>query len=204
MPVLVARDRVIPRLPEFLADHPQLEIELSSTDRRVDVVREGFDCVMRVGPLGDSGLVARPLGALKQINCASPSYVKRYGKPKTLADLASHRLVHYVPTLGAKSAGWEYVDEGRTRTVAMGGVITVNSTESYQAACLAGLGLIQAPAVSLRPMIDHGLLVEVMPRCRAPSLQVSLLYANRRNLPKRVQVFMAWLAQILTPYLDAN
>jgi len=204
MPVLVARDRVIPRLPEFLADHPQLEIELSSTDRRVDVVREGFDCVMRVGPLGDSGLVARPLGALKQINCASPSYVKRYGKPKTLADLASHRLVHYVPTLGAKSAGWEYVDEGRTRTVAMGGVITVNSTESYQAACLAGLGLIQAPAVSLRPMIDRGLLVEVMPRCRAPSLQVSLLYANRRNLPKRVQVFMAWLAQILTPYLDAH
>jgi len=204
MPVLVARDQVIPRLSEFLADHPQIEVELSSTDRRVDVVREGFDCVMRVGPLGDSGLVARPLGALKQINCASPSYVKQYGKPKTLADLASHRLVHYVPTLGAKSAGWEYVDEGRTRTVAMGGVLSVNSTESYQAACLAGLGLIQAPAAGLRPLIERGLLVEVMPRCRPPSLPVSLLYANRRNLPKRVQVFMAWLAQILTPYLNAS
>lgn len=204
MPVLVARDQVIPRLSEFLAVHPQIEIELSSTDRRVDVVREGFDCVMRVGPLSDSGLVARPLGALKQINCASPSYVKQYGKPKTLADLAKHRLVHYVPTLGAKSVGWEYVDEGRTRMVAMGGVLSVNSTESYQAACLAGLGLIQAPAAGLRPLIERGLLVEVMPRCHAPSLPVSLLYANRRNLPKRVQVFMGWLAQILTPYLEAS
>ena len=202
MPVLVARDHVIPRLPEFLADHPQLEIELSSTDRRVDVVREGFDCVLRIGPLGDSGLVARPLGALKQINCASPAYLKQHGKPKTPADLATHRLVHYVPTLGAKSAGWEYVDEGRTRTVAMGGVLTVNSTESYQAACLAGLGLIQAPATGLRPLIARGLLAEVMPRYRAPALPVSLLYANRRNLPKRVQAFMAWLAQILTPYLN--
>jgi len=201
MPVLVARDHVIPRLPEFLADHPQLEIELSSTDRRVDVVREGFDCVLRIGPLGDSGLVARPLGALKQINCASPAYLKQHGKPKTPADLATHRLVHYVPTLGAKSAGWEYVDQGRTRTVAMGGVLTVNSTESYQAACLAGLGLIQAPATGLRPLIARGLLAEVMPRYRAPALPVSLLYANRRNLPKRVQAFMAWLAQILTPYL---
>lgn len=202
MPVLVARDHVIPRLPEFLANHPQLEIELSSTDRRVDVVREGFDCVLRIGPLGDSGLVARPLGALKQINCASPAYLKQYGKPKTPADLATHRLVHYVPTLGAKSAGWEYVDEGRTRTVAMGGVLTVNSTESYQAACLAGLGLIQAPATGMRPLIARGLLAEVMPRYRAPALPVSLLYANRRNLPKRVQAFMAWLAQILTPYLN--
>jgi len=201
MPVLVARDHVIPRLPEFLADHPQLEIELSSTDRRVDVVREGFDCVLRIGPLGDSGLVARPLGALKQINCASPAYLKQHGRPKTPADLATHRLVHYVPTLGAKSAGWEYVDQGRTRTVAMGGVLTVNSTEAYQAACLAGLGLIQAPATGLRPLIERGLLAEVMPRYRAPALPVSLLYANRRNLPKRVQAFMAWLAQILTPYL---
>jgi len=202
MPVLISRDQVIPRLPEFLADHPQLEIELSSTDRRVDVVREGFDCVLRVGSLVDSGLVARPLGALRQINCASPAYLKQHGTPTTLADLAGHRLVHYVPTLGAKSVGWEYEHEGRNRTLAMGGVLTVNSTEAYQAACLAGLGLVQLPAAGVKSRLASGQLVEVMPQYRAPSLPVSLLYANRRNLPKRVQVFMAWLAQILSPYLD--
>ena len=202
MPVLISRDQVIPRLPEFLADHPQLEIELSSTDRRVDVVREGFDCVLRVGSLVDSGLVARPLGALRQINCASPAYLKQHGTPTTLTDLAGHRLVHYVPTLGAKSVGWEYEHEGRNRTLAMGGVLTVNSTEAYQAACLAGLGLVQLPAAGVKSRLASGQLVEVMPQYRAPSLPVSLLYANRRNLPKRVQVFMAWLAQILSPYLD--
>ncbi|MBX3626849.1 MAG: LysR family transcriptional regulator [Rhizobacter sp.] len=202
MPTLIARDQIIPRLPEFLAAHPQLSFEFSSTDRRVDVVREGFDCVLRVGPLADSGLVARPVGQLRQINCASPGYLAQHGTPKTLEDLASHRAIHYVPTLGAKPSGWEYVHEGRVRTLAMPSVLTVNSTEAYQSACVAGLGLIQAPAAGLASLLARGLLVEVMPQHRAPSLPVSLLYANRRNLPQRVQVFMAWVAETLAPYLD--
>lgn len=204
MPTLIARDQIVPRLPQFLAEHPHIDIELSSTDRRVDLVREGFDCVLRVGPLLDSGLVARPLGELKQINCASPAYLRQHGTPTTLDDLAAHRMVHYVPTLGAKPSGWEYKAQGRTHTVAMAGALTVNSTEAYQAACLAGLGLIQAPAAGVQSLIERGLFVEVMPQHRAPSLPVSLLYANRRNLPKRVQVFMAWVAQALAPYLGTG
>ncbi|MBL0729351.1 LysR family transcriptional regulator [Piscinibacter sp. HJYY11] len=202
MPTLIARDQVIPRLPEFLAAHPQLSIELSSTDRRVDLVREGFDCVLRVGTLADSGLIARPVGQLRQINCASPAYLAQHGTPETLEDLATHRLVHYVPTLGAKPSGWEYVQDGHVLSHAMAGMLTVNGTEAYQAACVAGLGLIQAPAAGLASWVARGMLVEVMPQYRAPSLPVSLLYANRRNLPQRVQVFMAWLAQALAPYLD--
>lgn len=202
MPTLIARDQIIPRLPEFLAAHPHLSFEFSSTDRRVDVVREGFDCVLRVGPLADSGLVARPVGQLRQINAASPGYLAQHGTLKTLDDLASHRLIHYVPTLGAKPGGWEYLQDGRERSLAMASVLTVNSTEAYQAACVAGLGLIQAPAAGLASLLARGLLVEVMPQHRAPSLPVSLLYANRRNLPQRVQVFMAWVAETLAPYLD--
>ncbi|MGY4831368.1 LysR family transcriptional regulator [Sphaerotilaceae bacterium SBD11-9] len=206
MPTLIARDQLIPRLPEFLAAHPQIDIELSSTDRRVDLVREGFDCVLRVGPLADSGLVARPLGQLRQINCASPAYLAHHGTPRTLDDLATHRLLHYVPTLGARPSGWEYVQEGahgsETRSVAMPGALIVNSTEAYQAAGLAGLGLIQAPAAGVASLIERGLLVRVMPQHQAPSLPVSLLYANRRHLPKRVQVFMAWVGEVLKPYLD--
>jgi DNA-binding transcriptional LysR family regulator len=201
MPTLVARDQVLPRLTEFLARHPQLEVELSSTDRRVDLVREGFDCVLRVGTLHDSGLVARPLGALRQANCASPAYLAQHGMPRRLADLAQHKLVHYMPTLGGRPTGFEYVEKGQTRTVTMEGALTVNSTEAYQAACLAGLGLIQAPATGLADYLERGLLVEVLPKYRAPSLPVNLLYANRRNLPQRVQVFMEWLAETLKAYL---
>jgi DNA-binding transcriptional LysR family regulator len=203
MPSGVARQQVLPRLHEFLDAHPQLEVELSSTDRRVDLVREGFDCVLRVGNLEDSSLVARPLGHFPQINCASPAYLAAHGTPQTLQDLSRHHLVHYVPTLGAKPAGWEYEEQGATRSLAMAGAVTVNDTGAYTAACLAGLGLIQAPAIGLRGFVAQGLLVEVLPQWRAPAMPVSLLYAHRRQLPRRVQAFMAWIAQVLGPELSA-
>ncbi len=82
MPVGVARNLVMPRLPSFLHQYPGLELELSSSDRLVDLIREGFDCVVRVGTLKDSGLIARPLGKLTQINCASPQYLARFGYPE--------------------------------------------------------------------------------------------------------------------------
>jgi DNA-binding transcriptional LysR family regulator len=203
MPVGAARQLVVPRLPEFLAAHPQIEVELSSTDRRVDLVREGFDCVLRVGPLSDSTLVARPLGHCVQKNFASPDYLARHGTPHTLADLARHMLVHYVPTLGGRSPGFEYVAAagGETRSVPMAGALTVNNSEAYEAACLAGLGLIQAPDMGLSPMVAAGHLVEVLPDFRGPPMAVSLLYANRRHLPKRVQAFMNWVAQVMQPHL---
>jgi DNA-binding transcriptional LysR family regulator len=139
---------------------------------------------------------------MRQINCASPVYLRRYGTPHSLADLGAHRLVHYVSTLGAKPVGWEYDDGDSVVSIPMAGALTVNDTQTYRDACVAGLGLIQAPASGLRSLIEAGLLVEVLPQHRAPDLPVSLLYANRRNLPKRVQVFMAWIAQTLQPHLD--
>jgi DNA-binding transcriptional LysR family regulator len=202
MSIGVARNVVIPRLPEFLRAHPGLEIELSSTDRRVDLVREGFDCVLRVGTLTDSSLVARPLGRYRLVNVASAAYVKAHGRPRRLDDLQRHRLIHYVPMLGAKSPGFEHVDaEGRTRWLAMPGALTVNNSEAYLHTCLAGLGIIQVPAPGVQPYLDDGRLVELLPRHVAAPMPVSLLYANRRHLPKRVQAFMNWLAELMRPQL---
>ncbi|MES2102338.1 MAG: LysR family transcriptional regulator [Pseudomonadota bacterium] len=205
LPNSVACGFVIPRLPEFLAAHPLIEIELSTTDRLVDVVHEGFDCVLRVGALRDSGLVARRLGVMRQINCASPAYLAAHGTPTTLADLAQHRLVHYATTLGAPPLGWEYLDGDTRRFEPMNGIVTVNSSDAYQAACLAGLGLIQAPVLGIgaKSLVAQGLLVEVMPEFRPPPMPVSLLYPNRRHLAKRVQALMGWLAEVLTPQLEA-
>lgn len=193
---------VIERLPEFLDAHPLIELELSSTDRLVDLVREGFDCVVRVGTLGDSSLIARPLGAFRIINCASVGYIEQHGMPQSLDDLKNHRLIHYVSTLGSRSPGWEYPDGDGYASLPMAGVLTVNSSEAYRAACVAGLGLIQAPAAGLQPLIDQGALVEVLPDHPAEPMPVSLLFAHRRHLPRRVQEFMNWIAQTLAPYLD--
>lgn len=199
----VAKNIVIPQLPAFLEAHPRLVLELSSTDRRVDVVSEGFDCVLRVGTLVDSSLIARPLGRFRMLNCASPEYLAKHGTPTGIDQLAHHHLIHYASALGTKPAGWEYLDGDSYRSVAMTGAVTVSNAEAYQEACLAGLGLIQAPESGVRKLLAAGRLVEVLPQHQAQPMPVSLLYANRRHLPKRAQVFMAWMGEILQPHLIA-
>ena len=202
MPVGVARNLVMPRLPAFLHQYPGLELELSSSDRLVDLIREGFDCVVRVGALKDSGLIARPLGKLTQINCASPQYLARFGYPESLDDLASHAVVHYAVNLGTRSQGFEIATDNGPRWIKTGGMLTVNSTETYHAACLAGLGIIQVPRVGVREALRDGTLVEVLPQYRAEPMPVSLLYPHRRNLSRRVHLFMEWLTGVMKDYVD--
>lgn len=198
----IARHLVIPALPALLRAHPGLQLELSSTDRRVDPVREGFDCVVRVGRTGDARLVARTLGAFEVLNCASPAYLAARGTPHSIEDLAGHTLVHYVAHFGAEPEGWEYPDgAGGWRTLPMPGAIAVNNADAYLAACIAGLGMIQSPAVGLRDPIARGALVEVLPSLRGAPMPVTLLYPQRRHLPHRTALFMDWLAATLRPYL---
>ncbi|MGF6112546.1 LysR family transcriptional regulator [Pseudomonas sp. ADAK2] len=197
MPSILARRLVMPRLPEFMARHPLLELEISSTDRRVDLLSEGFDCVLRVGAQPDQSVVARHVCDFAMVNCASPAYLQRYGVPRSLDDLAEHRLVHYVGVLGSRSEGFLYEEEGKLQRVAMAGSITVNNTDGYESACLGGFGLIQAPRTGMQPYLLSGELVAVLPQFNAPSMEVSLLYARQRHLPLRVRAFMEWLAQII-------
>lgn len=202
MPVAIARNLVIPRLPQFLQQYPGIELELSSSDRLVDVIREGFDCVVRVGTLKDSGLIARPLGKLSVINCASPDYLTRFGYPETLDDLASHAVVHYALNLGSRPQGFEYYDGESTRWVKTGGILTVNSTETYHASALAGLGIIQVPRVGARDALRAKKLLEILPQYRPSPMPVSLIYPHRRNLSRRVRLFMEWLTELMKAYVD--
>jgi len=202
MPVAVAKNVVIPRLPAFVQQYPGIEIELSSSDRLVDVIREGFDCVVRVGTLKDSGLIARPLGKLSVINCASPDYLARFGYPETLEDLSGHAVVHYAVNLGTRPQGFELYRDNTTQWIKTGGILTVNSTETYHAACLAGLGIIQAPRIGVREALRSRKLVEILPQYRAQPMPVSLIYPHRRNLSRRVHLFMEWLTDVMKAYVD--
>ncbi|MGG5836692.1 LysR family transcriptional regulator [Huaxiibacter chinensis] len=202
MPVAVARNLIIPKLPAFLQQYPGIELELSSSDRLVDVVREGFDCVVRVGTLKDSGLIARSLGKLSIINCASPDYLTRFGYPQNLDDLASHAVIHYSVNLGTRPQGFAFFNGDTTHWIKTGGILTVNSTETYQAACIAGLGIIQVPRVGVRDALRAKKLVEILPQYRAEAMPVSLIYPHRRNLSRRVHLFMAWLTDLMKTYVD--
>ncbi|WP_043203885.1 LysR family transcriptional regulator [Pseudomonas putida] len=202
LPTMMARRVIIPALPQFLQRFPRLEVELSCTDRQVDLLREGFDCVMRIGALHDLDVVARPVGQLSMRNCASPAYLARFGVPQAPQELAGHQLVHYVRTLGARSAGFEYLQGGELHYQAMAGVVTVNNAEAYSAACLAGLGLIQVPAVGVAEYLQRGELVSLLQDWQAPAMPVSLLYARQRHVPRRVQAFMQWLTAVLASQVD--
>lgn len=204
LPQALARDLVIPHLPDLLQRHPQLEVGISTSDRRVDVVREGFDIVLRVGRLADVDLAVRPLGEMTMCNVASPAYLRAHGVPRSLDDLAAHRLVHYAPGLGTQGAAWEHVDAaGVVRERPMRCSLVVNGTDACTAACLAGLGLIQVPHRGARRLIEAGLLQEVLPAHRAAPMPVSLLYPHRRQLAPRVRAMLDWIAGIVGPDLAA-
>lgn len=197
VPGRIGRLIVAPALPEFLSRYPGIEVSLGVTDRVVDLIEDGLDCVLRVGPLDDSGLISRKIGELPLINVASPAYVERHGRPQSPADLEAHWAVNYASPSTGRIENWEWVEGGAIHTIPMRARVTVNGAEAYIACCLAGLGLIQIPAYDVVPHLKNGDLVEVMPGHRAEPMVMTLLYPHRRNLSPRLQVFADWLEALL-------
>ncbi|PSH65230.1 LysR family transcriptional regulator [Phyllobacterium sophorae] len=197
VPGRIGRLIIAPALPEILARYPQLDIDLSVTDRAVNLVEEGVDCALRVGPLGDSGLIARKIGNLPLVNVASPSYLAQYGTPGVPDDLVEHLAINYASPSTGRVEDWEWIEKDEVRTLPMPGRVTVNNAEAYIACCLAGLGLIQIPAYDVKRHLDAGELVEVMPDYRAAPMPMALLYPHRQHLSRRLQVFADWLDELL-------
>ena len=196
LPITMGREAIIPRLPDFLAAHPHLEVLVGTSDRRVDVVREGFDCVLRIGALDDSRLVARRLGTLAMANYAGDAYVRKHGVPVTLADLDRHYLVHYSGSLDGEPV-FEHREGTHWRLRPMRALVTVNSADAYEAACRAGLGIIQAPKWRRR---TEG-LVEILPEHTCKPMPVSLLHPHGANVPKRVRAVLTWLEHVVAELL---
>ena len=201
MPGLFAHELVLPKLPELLSTHPQLDLGISINDRRVDLVREGVDCLIRIGPLPDSDLVARTVGMMKMCNLASPAYLRQYGVPLSLDELARHRILHYANNLRHEDAVLRYVRDGAVRTVPMRSALAVNSGAFLQAACVQGLGIMQMSVPTCQRLIDSGALVEILPELTPPPLQVSLLLPHRRHIAPRVEAVLNWIIQVARPHM---
>jgi LysR family transcriptional regulator for bpeEF and oprC len=197
VPGRIGRLVIAPALPEFLARHPQLDIELRVTDRAVNLVEESVDCVLRVGSLSDSGLIARKIGDLALINVASPGYLSEHGTPSAPDELGKHLAVNYASPSTGRVEDWEWIEVDEVRTLPMRARVTVNTAEAYIACCLAGLGLIQIPAYDVRNHLDAGELVEAMPGHRAAPMPMTLLYPHRQHLSRRLQIFADWLELLL-------
>lgn len=201
LPLGMAAGTVMKMLPGFMARHPDLLVEVFSTDSRVDVLAEGYDCVVRAGPVVGETLVYRPLGSLALVNVASPAYLERFGVPHTLADLGEHFLVNYQPNPSATPAAFECLEGQVSRLVPMQHRVTVNNSAAYGAACRAGFGIVQVPFVGVEAELAAGGLVQVLPDHLPPPMEVNLLYPHRRNVPQRVRLFGDWLAEVMATML---
>lgn len=195
VPGRIGRLIVAPALPAFLDRYPDIDIDLGVTDRAINLVEDSVDCVLRVGSLRDSGMIARAVGQLRIINVASPGYLARRGTPAVPDDLGAHLAVNYAAN--GRVEPWEWTEKGETKTMMLSGRVTVTSAEAYIACCVAGLGLIQIPAYDVKAHLAAGELVEVMPGWQAPGMPVTLLYPHRRHLSRRLQVFADWLIEVL-------
>ncbi len=208
LPSRLARCVLIPALPDLLARHPGLAIDVSSGDQQIDLVEAGVDCVVRIGALSASSLVAQPLGRLTMVTCASPAYLAAHPALTTPADLAGHWAVHYDPTSGSGRETRETLfdhqaSEGESIRVPLRCRVTVRSTETYVAAGIAGLGLIQVPAFDVRDSILRGELREVLPTHLPPPMPVHALYPHRRHPSARLRLFLGWVRTLLQPLLAA-
>ncbi|MFT0532165.1 LysR family transcriptional regulator [Castellaniella hirudinis] len=205
VPSRIARRLIAPALPMLLRRHPRLRLALGSSDRAVGLVREGVDCVVRVGALQDTGLAARPLGRIALINCASPAYLQGRGVPGQPDDLGrGHWMVGYASPTTGRELPWTYrAADGVEHVLAMPSQVVTNNAENYIACCRAGLGLIQIPRFDVQHLLDAGTLVEVLPAHRAAPMPVSLLYPHRRQRSRRLEVFMDWFAALMGPTLEA-
>jgi DNA-binding transcriptional LysR family regulator len=135
------------------------------------------------------------------MNCASSGYLRRHGTPRTLGDLDAHYVVHYSLEFGADAPSFEFRDGDRYVTRPMRSLVTVNNSDAYTAACLAGLGIIQVPRWGKAHHVSTAALVEILPEFTCEPMPVSLLHPYARNVPKRVRLFMTWLTELLAPLL---
>jgi DNA-binding transcriptional LysR family regulator len=197
----LARTFILPKLPAFMERHPALTLFLGEGDRFVDIVREGYDCVIRGGEIADSDMIVRRLGLAKEATFASPAYLERRGTPHTIEQLHGHEMIGFASSRTGQILPLEFIVAGEVRNVTLPYRVTVTDTETYAALARLGFGLMQVPRYRYEQDLAAGVLVEVMPDHPPTPTPISVLYPRNRQLSPRVRVFIDWLVEIVAPKL---
>ena len=192
-PTLIGRLKLAPLLPEVLARHPRLSIDLTLTDRPVDLVEDGIDLAIRIGRLPDSSLIVRRLGHIRMQVCAAPGYLARRGEPAAPEDLAGHDCVVFAAAPGPVS--WPFQTPAGRVTVPVAARIRANDLDAAVAAALAGAGLVRAPSWQVADLLAAGRLKPVLTAYERPSTPVQALFLPSRLLSPKIRLFADVLAK---------
>jgi DNA-binding transcriptional LysR family regulator len=177
---------------QLMAYHPGLALDVSISDRHVDLIREGFDLVLRAGEVADSGLHARQLISLPLVLVASPGYLATHGEPRTIADLAAHRHVRY--RLGGHVFPITFADGG---SLSPEGMFDADSGEAMRIAAVSGLGIAQLLSTTVQADIDAKRLRLVLADVPLRPVPIQVLHGFGRSIPARARIFMDFVEQQL-------
>ncbi len=194
--VVLANNWIIPRLPEFQKMHPDLKIVLYSSDYKGDLIKDGIDCAVRIGDLGNVDLIAKSLGSVKMMTCAAPSYLSQYGTPKNLSALTSHHAVNFLFSRDNSVMPWYFKTLNSIEKIIPPKGIMSDNSESFLACGLAGFGILQGLQRAFAPYLATGELVEVLADFAVPDKKLSLIYPHRQ-VPRKVRLFELWLQEIM-------
>ncbi|MEM9280176.1 MAG: LysR family transcriptional regulator [Pseudomonadota bacterium] len=178
---------VIPRIPEFVEAHPELQIDFVLTDSRQDLIDQAIDVAIRFGALADSTLVARKIGESERLLAASPAYLEKAGTPKVPADLALHQVI--LGPAGMGPAGWNFKKDGKALSVRVEGQLTVTVNEAATASALAGLGIITTSLWGCKTEIENGELVRLLTDWEIGFVEVNAVLAGGRNAKPSARAF---------------
>lgn len=197
MPSSLGRLLVLPEIYAFHTRYPDIELKVGFGDKPVDLIQESVDCVIRVGALPDSNLVARRIGLYRPVTVASPEYLAAHGMPKHLEELRQqHVAVNYFWGRNGRLMDFSFVVDGQSVDVRMKGNLAVNDTDAWLQSCLKGVGIIQAPRFMAATHLISGELVEVLKEFTPPPMPISAVYPQNRHLSPVVRVFVDWVADL--------
>ncbi|AMV48630.1 LysR family transcriptional regulator [Paraburkholderia caribensis] len=196
--VCFARLHIVPRLPVFLEQHPDLDLELVLDDRNIDLVEEGIDLALRMGELADSNMTARRIAVARRRVLATPAYLARHGMPQAPADLHAHRAVVYTRDVGGGEE-WTFRRETAELPVRLQGRVRISATEGLRAAVFAGMGLAVASEWAFWPELQSGAVVSVMDDWMLPAIPLSAVYPTGRQASSKARQFTAFVEECLAP-----
>lgn len=190
-----ARHFLLPGLPRFLARYPDIRLHIGEAHQPIDMIREGFDCILRAGTLADSPLIRRRLATLERGTFASPDYLRRFGMPQTPDDLDGHQMVGLLGPDSGDIAPLVFGSGGKFREWTLPARVTVTGPETNVASACLGLGLIQVPRYRVVPELASGSLMEVLAGVPQPALPVHVLYSHTKLLAPRVRAVIDWMTE---------
>lgn len=191
-PPALGRMYIIPRLPTFFEQFPEITVEFSVAQRRVDLVKDGVDVALRVGELVSSTLSVRRIGSMQTITVATPQYLAKHGTPKDLRELVEHNLITG-QTDGA-TLPWQFGGETGPASIIPSGHVKSNDGEDLRAATLAGLGILHGPKALLHADVEAGQVVQILHSLAPDAVPIQAVSVSGRKMAQRVRLFIDFLS----------